>query len=281
MKNAQKISYWNLIVKKIFFTCSVLLLSSSGAFAQALMSNHDQSENDLSSASPSSDIYVHDMINFLDGKQISADVISIDSNTVKYMPARKHKNHVKECRLANVFSVVYKNGTEKILYLQDTSSDERYMTTEEMSNYVQGAQDARRNFRSPFSTISGAFTGAASAAIGFWSVPLIFIHPYICASMVSEKKSLPYENIKSDTATMNQLYTSGQERSPVYGKRFIEKNPDQIMLKSFKYDKKPQLLNCYKMGYNDAAAQKKAFNAIKGNAGGFLGVILISMLFVL
>jgi hypothetical protein len=281
MKNVQKILHWNFIVKNVFLTFSILLLLNSGAFAQVLMSNQDKSENDVSSVSPSSDTYVHDMINFLDGKQICADVISIDGNTVKYLPVRKQKNHFKECSLDNVFSIVYKNGTEKVLYRQDTSSDDRYMTAEEMSNYVQGAQDARKNFRSPFSTISGAFTGAASAIIGFWSVPLIFIHPYVCASWVSEKKSAVNENIKSDTAMMNQLYTSGQERSPVYGKRFTKKNPDQIMLKSFKYDKKPQLLNCYNMGYNDAAAQKKAFNAIKGNLGGFMGIVLLSMLFVL
>lgn len=280
MKNIQLNLNGNHIVKNMFFTFSMLLLLNCGASAQAKMSNQNIPESDMFSRTPSSDTYIHDVINFINGKQITADMLSADSTSLFYKAVGKHRSHQKECSLDNVFSVVYKNGTEKVYYKQDTSTDDRYMTTEEMRNYVQGGQDARSNFRSPFSTVSGVLTGATSAVIGFWSIPLIFIHPYICASLSSEKKSASFENIEPKINVIDQISSAGQERSPMYGKRSVENKSNKI-LESFKYNKNPQLLNCYKMGYHDAAAEKKAFNALKGNVGGFIGVLLLSVLFVL
>jgi hypothetical protein len=281
MKNTQLTANGNPIMKTMFFIFSILLLLNCGVTAQVRMSNQDKPESDMLSRTPSSGNHAHDVINFVNGKQINADVISIDSSMLSCMIVGKHRSHPKKCNLDNVFNVVFKDGTEQVFYRQDTASDEHYMTSEEMQNYMQGAQDARRNFRSPFSTITGIFTGATSAAIGFWSLPLIFIHPYICASLSSEKKSDPFENVEPKGDVINQLSSTGPERSPIYGKKTVEKKSGKMLYESFKYDKNPQLLNCYKMGYQDAACEKKAFNALKGNVGGFISVLLISVLFVL
>ena len=77
----------------------------------------------------------------MDGKKINAIAVHADSNILSYMKIKKHGTRIKKCDLSNVYSVVYKNSTEKIYYTQNIVTDKHYMAVDEKQNLVLDANN--------------------------------------------------------------------------------------------------------------------------------------------
>jgi len=102
-----------------------------------------------------------DTLLFLTGKNIIVSSVDLPRNTISY--SHTHQPHTyKTIDPERVFSVIYKDGHERIVYKTD-SLDPLDFKVDEMRNFIYGVQDAKQLYRNHFFKVTGLAVGFGSA----------------------------------------------------------------------------------------------------------------------
>jgi hypothetical protein len=140
-------------------------------------------------------LFAQDTIRLMNGKHLVANVIKIDDQFLHY---RKHlttdTGNIITIERAEVYSVVYHNGQQNILYKKDTANG-YYFTAEQMNQYVLGEKDAypyRTNF---MLSVAGLAAGATAAYyIRFWGLPIVPVYSVFLGIIDPKIKSKKVSN---------------------------------------------------------------------------------------
>jgi hypothetical protein len=113
-------------------------------------------------------VSAQDTILLTTGRKIIVSSIDLSDNTIAYRKIDK-KDKLKTIEPYRVFSILYKDGTERIIYQPD-SLDPLDFKVEDMRNYIKGMQDAQSLYKNNYIKITGAVIGAGSALLGFYGL---------------------------------------------------------------------------------------------------------------
>lgn len=110
-----------------------------------------------------------DKVNLLNGKILEGKVESTADEQVQ-MKVNGKKGKVYDTYLENyrIFSIVSSDGTEKILYKQDSSIG-NFLDTKDMKFYMLGEQDAYKNFKPRGTVILGTTLGIGLGMLDTYS----------------------------------------------------------------------------------------------------------------
>lgn len=120
-------------------------------------------------------LLAQDKVRFADGKVLDCIVEGITDTTVWVSIPKGKKKKEKILPYDDLFSVVYGDTLEIIMY-KPNSEDPQAFTVEQMRSYVAGASFARRNYKGAL-PVAGAFVaGVGGGLVGFWGliIPLVY-----------------------------------------------------------------------------------------------------------
>ncbi len=131
-----------------------------------------------------------------------------------FLAYKNKKGKIKSVNLFDIFSVQEKNGKETIFYIVDTTDNEAF-TVNQMRDFVNGAFDARTNYKTPWITSGGFVVGGGSAvavsAVGLNSL-LVPIFPALYSAGVGMVKVKKEKLNISDHLKTNDYYMEGYIR---------------------------------------------------------------------
>ncbi len=113
-------------------------------------------------------VSAQDTLLLISGRQIVVSSIDLNNNTIAYRRIDK-KDKLKTIDPYRVFSVKYRDGSERIIYQPD-SLDPIDFKVEEMRTFIKGEQDARYLYKNNFIKYAGLGIGAGCAFLGFYGV---------------------------------------------------------------------------------------------------------------
>ena len=79
-----------------------------------------------------------------------------------------------------VFSVLFKDGREKIIYEQDTING-NYFSVDETRMFIYGERDAEKYYHTPIATVTSIAVGLASGYVGSFLCP---IPPFVYSGLL-------------------------------------------------------------------------------------------------
>lgn len=148
----------------------------------------------------------------VNGKKIEVGEFKVSDSL--FLAYKNKKGKIKSVYLHDIFSVQEQNGKETIFYIPDHTDTESF-TINQMRDFVNGAYDARTNYKTPWITTGGFVVGGGSAvavsAIGLNSL-LVPIFPALYSGGVGivkvkkDKLNIP-DNFKN-----NDYYLEGYTR---------------------------------------------------------------------
>ena len=162
---------------------------------------------------------VNDTIWTMNGEKIIAKVIDTAmADGVKVFSSRKNKNLILEPE--RVFSIKFSNGNEKVLYLQDTATD-NYYSVEDERLYIFGEHEGNANYKSPMSAIGSLLIAASSAyffpspdVFGKLGVSLSPIPAFIYTGLILLPKiKIDKRGVSDINYLKNDAYVLGYERN--------------------------------------------------------------------
>ena len=184
-----------------------------------------------------SNCFAQDEIRLLDGNTFKGKVTLVNDTVIEYEVETPKKIKFEAVDSKTVFSILYSNNKEELIYKPDTSK-EGELSAEEMRFFIQGLRGANANYKTTGTIITGAALGAASVLF----FPFSYLYPAVGTPL---------------------LYTGGHL---VTFSKLKEKN---ILLD-------PQMAenDKYVLGYKEGARKKRVANAFKSSIGGaVLGII--------
>ncbi|PKP21741.1 MAG: hypothetical protein CVU05_06080 [Bacteroidetes bacterium HGW-Bacteroidetes-21] len=206
-----------------------------------------------------------DTLTMLDGKTITGSIVQKNDTgiiiTTQGFFAKKQKRIYND----EVFSI-HNAIEETIIYKQDTA-DINSFNVGQMSYFIQGMNDGRKNYHSPLSTIGGFVSGATGGIFGFWGLAIPSTYVFIAGAKTPKYKIKVTYNEDSDIIATTHKNSTG------YGFAYNAKVPNELKKDVSYYD-------CYKNGYQEAAKDKKIKNAIYGSVIGVISFIAGSYLIV-
>ena len=123
-------------------------------------------------------IKAQDILTLLNGKIISAKIISSDSVFITYNIQKKNKIKQKTIPRDLVFVVQYSKGNTDTIYYQNPEIDQ-HLTVSEMELFIMGEQDAYEFHKSTWTAVVGVAFGATGGyllnrSIAVAAVPLVY-----------------------------------------------------------------------------------------------------------
>lgn len=170
-----------------------------------------------------------DKVNLMNGKIVEGELVDTIDQQV-HIKAVSKKGKVYDTYLENyrVFSIVSANGTETILYRQDTLLG-NLLTMEDMQFYVLGEQDAYKNYQPIGTSIFGATLSfgmvlfdtyrfkddpANNLQKGFFKdsptfLPLLFPFVYTVVAGIAPRPNLDIRDITNKSNLNSEEYVQG------------------------------------------------------------------------
>lgn len=146
------------------------------------------------------------------GKKIEIGEFKV-SNSL-FLAYKNKKGKIRLTDLRDIFSVQKQNGKETIFYVPDSTDTESF-TINQMRDFVNGAYDARTNYKTPWVTTGGFVVGGGSAvavtAVGLNSLlvpffPALYSGGVGIVKVKKDKLNIP-DNLKN-----NDYYMEGYTR---------------------------------------------------------------------
>src|SRR4051812_18912402 len=88
--------------------------------------------------------FSQDTIQLINGKKVVVSSLTIQENDIAYR--KLNSGVIKNIKNFRVFSVLYKDGTEKVVFTSD-SLDPLDFKVDEMRNFIKGEQDAGKLYK--------------------------------------------------------------------------------------------------------------------------------------
>jgi hypothetical protein len=111
-------------------------------------------------------IAAQDTLLLITGKKIVVSSVDLSGNTIAYRKMEAGSK-LKTIDPERVFSITYRDGNERIIYMPD-SLDPIDFKVEEMRNFIRGEQDARELYKNTPIKVAGVAVGAGSAMLGLF-----------------------------------------------------------------------------------------------------------------
>lgn len=183
-----------------------------------------------------------DEIRLLDGNITLGKVISVADSLIIYEIEKKKTIKTQGVEPQLVYSIVYKDGREEIVYKHDPSN-EGDLTEEEMGNFWKGQHDAIKKYKTTGTTVGGLVLGTASVVF----FPYLYMYTAVGTSLVyTFGHYLPFSKINTDKHIL-----------------------DPELAKNDKYV----------LGYKEAGRKKRISNALKSSIGGaVVGIITYAII---
>jgi hypothetical protein len=155
--------------------------------------------------------YGQDTVVLLNGKTIEGEVLEVTESLVVINVLKKQTIQKREIDAERVFAVQYKNGSEKVLYQQDTTAGAFY-TVEEMRYFILGEQDAFKYYRSPDASVL-AFLGSAAGGFLFAESFVVILMPILSTGVVNipRVRAKPGK-VSNDNYLEHEAFHDGYER---------------------------------------------------------------------
>lgn len=153
-----------------------------------------------------------DQVTLISGATVDGKVTTVSDSIVSYTVQKKSKVKERSMDAYRVFSIRYADGSNVIVYEQDTATG-NYFSQDEMQLFVFGEQDARKNYRGGKMFALGALYGIA----GGLALPESFLVVLVPAS-ATILAMVPRVKIKPSMARNSALlsepaYVMGFERT--------------------------------------------------------------------
>ncbi len=181
-------------------------------------------------------VSAQDTLLLITGRKIIVSSIDLRDNTIAYRTSEKGSK-LKTIDPYRVFSIIYRDGNERIVYQPD-SLDPLDFKVDEMRNFIKGEQDAQKFYKNTVLKVAGVGIGAGFGMLGFYGI----IGPPLYATIVGSyspnvEKKLSFM-VSGDAA--NELgINSGSYMNNITGKNsspVIKKDQKlQISHKTFKF----------------------------------------------
>jgi hypothetical protein len=143
-------------------------------------------------------VSAQDTLLLISGRKIVVSTIDLSGNTIAYRTPEKNK--LKTIDPYRVFSIIYKDGQERIIYQPD-SLDPIDFKVDEMRNFIKGEQDARSLYKNNSIKIIGVGLGAGSAFLGFYGVVVPPLYATVIGSYSPNIEKRLNVNIDGNAAT--------------------------------------------------------------------------------
>jgi hypothetical protein len=151
-----------------------------------------------------------DTLVLMNGLKLAGDVMdTVFHNTkLKYVKkSGKEKTIVVDNDL--IFSILYKDGREQIVYEQDTANG-NYFTADETRLFIYGERDAEKHYHSPVVTITSIIIGVGSGYAGGF---LCLLPPFAFSGlMLIPKIKIKYSSVSTPGYLNYDTYVLGYEK---------------------------------------------------------------------
>ncbi len=206
-------------------------------------------------------VFSQDTLLLLSGKSYSGQITEISKNYIRIYTDRSFINSSKLIYKDEVFSFV-KNNETTVLYKPNFNNEIRFSELE-MSYFIKGLQDGKKQYHAPFATIGGFAVGATGGVFGFWGTVIPSSYVFIVGI-----KTPKIENTFQSTENFNIVENTINDG---YGLKNYSKQEKMILNNDFYFP-------YYKSGYETSAKDKKIKNAVKGSVIGFVVFVATSVL---
>lgn len=206
--------------------------------------------------------------------------------------SEKKKSRLRTMDPERVFSIKYKDGSEKIIYRPD-SLDPLEFTQEQMRLFIIGEQDATKYYKNHLNKGIGFGLGAGAGFLGFYGIAIPPLYATIMGSFTPnlthrlkrqnelvttkqllDKLTLPVPPPQNNSST--ELVNAYEESLKEYTK--AQKNYESAVKKHSKNMSfsNPDLVanNEYREGYEKKARDRKIRNAMLSGLAGFIGLVV-------
>jgi hypothetical protein len=155
---------------------------------------------------------IKDTVLLMNGDKLAGAVIDTIYHKIKVtFVTKKGKEKTVLIDDELVFSVLFRNGREKIIYEQDTING-NYFGVEETRMFILGERDAEKYYHSPLGTVSSVVVGVASgyfASISF----LAAIPPFAYSGiLLIPKIKIKYKTVSTPEYLNYDTYVMGYEK---------------------------------------------------------------------
>jgi hypothetical protein len=151
-----------------------------------------------------------DTVIFMNGGKLTCQILDTSFHKLKVnykQKYRKEKTIVIDDEM--IFSVLYHDGHEQIIYEQDTIAG-HYFTIDETRMFIYGRQDAEKNYRCPVSTISSIAVGIGSA---FTGNIIALVPPFVWGGLLLVPKiKIKYAYVSNPVYLNYDTYVMGFEK---------------------------------------------------------------------
>lgn len=190
----------------------------------------------------SNTVFPQDTLLLMNGDKIILNEYSLAEGEL-FLNYKNEKGRTKTVDSDYIFSITDKNGSTKIFYSPDSSSENSSLSIEQMANFVKGQSFAKDNYKANLFTYGGAIAGFGGATMGVYILPLMYAPIFPAAN----------------SAVIGLTQASK--------KKFSKKYPQYADNEYFIY------------GYQERSKVKRTKNSIIGGIGGLIaGVIAVSLI---
>ena len=152
-------------------------------------------------------LLAQDTLVLINGKTILVKSVDLKDYTIAYRKMEP-KSKLKTIDPERVFSIRYKDGTERIIYYSDTL-DPVDFKPEEMRMFIKGEQDADKYYKNNFNKGTAFVLGASGGLLGFYGLAV----PPLYATIVGAFSPKMEKQKVSDPALLqNNIYREGYEK---------------------------------------------------------------------
>lgn len=151
--------------------------------------------------------YSQDKIQLIGGKVLIGKVLSVSTDTVKYKPEKKSKEIILESE--RVFSILYDNKKEEVIYKQDSLIGNFY-SEEDMRMFVYGKQDAWSGYKPKLIPLVGFIVSGVGSYLAGNSIVVLGV-PFLSyfGTMLFTIPSIDVNTVRDKNLLENDPYIDG------------------------------------------------------------------------
>ena len=113
-------------------------------------------------------VAAQDTLLLINGRKIIVSTVDLHDYTIAYRSI-KTGSKLKTIDPGRVFSVIYKDGNERLIYQPD-SLDPIDFKVDEMRDFIKGQQDGRKLYHNSLIKVAGIGIGAGCGLLGFFGI---------------------------------------------------------------------------------------------------------------
>jgi hypothetical protein len=135
-----------------------------------------------------SQIIAQDKLLLLNGKYIELKNYTLNEDYIFYNKKEDNRSKQRVMEKLDVFSIQKVDGSEEIVYKEDTVNG---LSIEQVRNYIRGEQAAMRFYNRQAHVGEAAIIGMASSILIFYSLPLPMLNAVVLGRFSPRKMQIP------------------------------------------------------------------------------------------